>query len=134
MGANTSFFPISSSWFPDDPALKNIKRVPNRRPPGRARPDKITIGNDVWIGAGSIIRKGITIGDGAVVGAGSVVSKDVPPYGIVAGNPARLIKYRFDEATIAEFLDLKWWDLPVEKIFSLPFDDVQSVSPRQPSL
>lgn len=122
---STSFFQTSASWFPDDPALAEIKRVPNRPAPGQKRPrDLITIGNDVWIGAGAIILQGVAIGDGAVVGAGSVVTKDVPPYGIVAGNPARLLKYRFDEATIAEFLELKWWDLPVEQIFSLPFDDV----------
>lgn len=77
---------------------------------------KIVIGNDVWIGMNSCILQGITIGDGAVIGAGSVVTKDVPPYSIVAGNPARILKYRFDSEMIDKLLHLKWWDLPIEVI------------------
>ncbi len=76
-----------------------------------------TIGNDVWIGSGALILSGASIGDGAVVAAHSVVTKPVPPYAIVAGNPARVVKYRFDEATIQELLALKWWDLPDDVIF-----------------
>ena len=68
------------------------------------------IGNDVWIGENAIIMGGAQIGDGAVIAAGAVVTKDVPPYAIVGGVPAKLIKYRFDEATINKFLELKWWD------------------------
>ena len=75
-----------------------------------------TIGNDVWIGADVLIFSGASIGDGAVVAARSVVTKPVPPYAIVAGNPARIVKYRFDEKTIEDFLRLKWWDLPDEVI------------------
>lgn len=67
------------------------------------------IGNDVWIGMGALILAGITIGDGAVIGAGSVVTRDVPPYAIVGGNPARLIRYRFDEETIVALLKMRWW-------------------------
>ena len=76
----------------------------------------ISIGNDVWIGMNSCILQGITIGNGAVIGAGSVVTKDVPPYAIVAGNPARIIKYRFDSEMIDKLLSLQWWDLPIEVI------------------
>ena len=76
-----------------------------------------TIGNDVWIGAEALIFSGVSIGDGAVVAARSVVTKPVPPYAVVAGNPARVVKYRFDEPTIQAFLELKWWDLPDEVIF-----------------
>jgi len=76
----------------------------------------IIIGNDVWIGAYSIILSGVKIGDGAVVGAGAVVSKDVPPYAIVAGNPAKIIRYRFSESQIEELLLIKWWDWDIEKI------------------
>jgi len=77
---------------------------------------KIMIGNDVWIGAGAYILSGVTVGDGAVIGAGAVVSKDVPPYALVAGNPAKIVKYRFDQETITRLLEMKWWDWPIEKI------------------
>lgn len=76
----------------------------------------IILGNDVWVGARSTVLSGVTIGDGAVVAACSVVTKDVPPYAIVAGNPARVIKYRFSEDTIAGMLKIRWWDWPIEKI------------------
>jgi acetyltransferase-like isoleucine patch superfamily enzyme len=76
----------------------------------------IVIGNDVWIAHKVIILSGVTVGDGAVVAAGSVVTKDVPPYTIVAGNPARLIKLRFSEEQIKALLDIRWWDWPMEKI------------------
>jgi virginiamycin A acetyltransferase len=74
------------------------------------------IGNDVWIGYDSVILSGIRIGDGAVIGACSVVTRDVEPYAIVGGNPACLIRKRFDEATIAHLLSIRWWDWPAEKI------------------
>jgi acetyltransferase-like isoleucine patch superfamily enzyme len=76
----------------------------------------VVIGNDVWIGTGARILSGVTIGDGAVVGAFAVVAKDVPPYGIAVGNPARTVKKRFDEPTIERLLKLKWWDWEIEKI------------------
>lgn len=77
---------------------------------------KVVIGNDVWIGAGAIILPGVTIGDGAVIGAGSVVTKSVPPFAIVAGCPAKIIKKRFRDDEIAEILESAWWDLPTDKI------------------
>lgn len=70
----------------------------------------ITLGHDVWIAARSTVVSGVTIGTGAVVGAGSIVTKDVPPYAIVAGNPARLIRYRFDADIIARLLRTQWWE------------------------
>ena len=81
----------------------------------RSRGDVI-IGNDVWIAQGSLILSGVTIGDGAVIGADSVVTKNVPPYAIVAGNPAHLIRYRFDEATIAALQRIAWWNWPLTQI------------------
>jgi acetyltransferase-like isoleucine patch superfamily enzyme len=70
----------------------------------------VTIGNDVWIGARVLIKDGITIGNGAIIGACSVVTKDVEPFTIVAGNPARMIRKRFDDATIKKLEVLEWWN------------------------
>jgi acetyltransferase-like isoleucine patch superfamily enzyme len=76
----------------------------------------ITVGNDVWIGFGATILSGVSIGDGAVVAAQSVVTRDVPPYGIVAGNPATLVRKRFSEEHIAALLRIGWWEWPDELI------------------
>ncbi len=87
------------------------------------------IGSDVWIGAGVFIKDGIKIGHGAIIGAGSIVTKDVEPYAIVAGNPAKLIRKRFQEDTIRKLLLLSWWEWDEEKIsriskfFSTPLDE-----------
>lgn len=69
-----------------------------------------TIGNDVWIGASAWLKDGITVGDGAIIGAHAVVTKDVPPYAIVVGSPARILRYRFDDAMIERLQRLCWWD------------------------
>lgn len=74
------------------------------------------IGNDVWIGYDATIMPGVHIGDGAVIGAKAVVTKDVEPYSVVAGNPARCVKKRFDDETIARLLTIAWWNWPVEEI------------------
>lgn len=74
------------------------------------------IGNDVWIGTRAIIMDGVNIGDGAIVAAGAVVTKDVPPFAVVGGIPAKVIKYRFSQEIIDRLLEVKWWDLPDEKI------------------
>jgi virginiamycin A acetyltransferase len=67
----------------------------------------------VWLGRNATVMPGVTIGDGAVVGAHSIVTADVPPYGMVAGNPARLIRLRFDDADVSRLLAACWWDWPV---------------------
>jgi len=93
---------VSSYPFPDSgrfgPPTRDIAKGP------------ITVGNDVWIGSRAIILSGVKIGDGAVVGAGSVVSKNVEPYAVVAGNPAKLIRHRFEPKVIEELLAIRWWD------------------------
>jgi acetyltransferase-like isoleucine patch superfamily enzyme len=76
----------------------------------------INIGNDVWIGRDAFILSGVTIGDGAVVAARALVSRDVPPYGIVAGNPAALLRYRFPSDVIARLMKVAWWTWPAERV------------------
>lgn len=76
----------------------------------------IIVGNDVWIGYEAVILSGVTIGDGAIVGSRAVVTKDIPPYTIVGGVPAKPIRKRFDDVTIARLLELKWWDWSEERI------------------
>lgn len=76
----------------------------------------VLIGNDVWIATEAIIMSGVTIGDGAVIGARAVVTKNVPPYTVVAGNPAKVVKKRFDDKTIQKLLEVKWWNWNDSKI------------------
>ena len=85
---------------------------------GKSYPNKgnIIIGNDVWIGYNATIMAGVKVGDGAIIGTNSTVTKDVEPYSIVRGNPAKEIRKRFDPEQIKTLLDLKWWDWSIEKI------------------
>lgn len=76
----------------------------------------IHIGHDVWIGRDAAIMPGVTIGDGAVIGAHAVITKDVPPYAIAAGNPAKIVKYRFDDCIISKLKEIRWWDWDDAKI------------------
>ncbi len=76
----------------------------------------VAIGHDVWLGSGAMVLSGVTVGHGAVVAARAVVTRDVPPYAIVGGNPARVIRSRFDEVTIADLVETAWWDLPRAEI------------------
>ncbi len=104
--------------------------------------NRCKIGNDVWIGSESTILNNVTVGDGAIIAYGAVVTKDVPPYAIVGGVPARIIKYRFDENTIKELLATKWWDYDEEflranfklfhdtsKFIKFHKDTLQSINP-----
>lgn len=88
---------------------------------------QVTIGSDVWVGRDVYVKGGITIGDGAVIAAKSVVTKDVAPYAIVGGNPAKIIRYRFDEPTISTLLELRWWDLDPVWMSHVDLADVRSV-------
>jgi virginiamycin A acetyltransferase len=74
------------------------------------------VGNDVWIGHEALIMPAVSIGDGVIIASRSIVTKDIPPYTIVAGNPAQIIRKRFDEQTISKLLEIKWWDWPIEEI------------------
>jgi acetyltransferase-like isoleucine patch superfamily enzyme len=87
-----------------------------------ARPPGLTIGHDVWIGEEAMIARGVTIGDGAVVGARALVLKDVPPYAIVGGQPAKVLRMRFPEKLIARFQALQWWRFGPDVLQALPVD------------
>jgi virginiamycin A acetyltransferase len=76
----------------------------------------MVIGNDVWLGHGAVLMPGIMVGDGAIVATRSVVVDDVPPYAVVAGNPARVVKTRFDDATVGRLLAIRWWDWDIGKV------------------
>ncbi len=78
----------------------------------------VTIGNDVWIADDALILSGVTIGDGAVIGAKAVVAKDIKPYEIVAGNPAKHVRFRFSEEQIEKLLEIKWWNWDIDKVKS----------------
>ena len=78
---------------------------------------KTVIGNDVWIGEGAMIRGGVVIGDGAVIGMGSIVVKNIPPYTIVAGNPAKIIRKRFSDDIINDLMEIKWWEWDKKRIY-----------------
>jgi len=104
-------YPFNYLWK----SAKHIKGHPKTK-------GDVIIGNDVWIGAGAVILSGVTVGDGAAIGNNAVVAKDVPPYAIVAGNPASIVRKRFDEETIHHLLKIKWWeweDNRIEKFLPL---------------
>lgn len=85
----------------------------------------ISIGNDVWIGDDVFLKPGISVGDGSVIGAKAVVTKDVPPYAIVAGVPAKIIRYRFDDKIIEELLEIKWWEFAHWQLKGVKLDNIE---------
>lgn len=112
------YHPRSFDWVPEYNDFARLERTPDMF-------RHVTIGNDVWTGHNVNILPGVSVGDGAVIGAGSVVTKDVPPYAIVVGAPARVRRLRFDERTIERLLRLKWWDLELSELSGLPFRDTE---------
>lgn len=126
----TSPFPHSASWrtkyfglTPDAGYSQPLGETAKSRLPTQA---PVVIGNDVWIGANVLIRCGVTVGDGAICAAGSVVTRDVPPYAVVGGVPANLIRMRFSEEIVQYLLQIRWWNYDASDLGGLPFEDVQS--------
>lgn len=106
-------------WHPS--ASEGAPLAPAGFPRGPA-----TIGNDVWIGANAVVLRGVHVGDGAVVAAGAVVTRDVPPYAIVGGVAAKVIRYRFEPDLVAALLDVAWWRFSPNQLAGLAFDDPRS--------
>ena len=100
------FFIFGGDW---------LERTADLLPQIPSRGDTV-IGNDIWIGRDAMIMPGVTVGDGAIIGTGAVVASDVPPYGIVVGNPARLLRRRFSDEDITRLLRITWWNWPIETI------------------
>jgi acetyltransferase-like isoleucine patch superfamily enzyme len=121
--SNFTWPSIFGKLLNDPKTAKNPYRFkslfPNEKPHlnGAISKGGITIGSDVWIASEAKILSGVSIGDGAVIGASALVTKDIPPYAIAAGVPAKVIKYRFDPETIAKFQKIKWWYWKPEQIF-----------------
>ncbi len=106
MGLSTYPFPMfGGAWLEQMPTMR-----------GRAMKGDLVIGHDVWIGYRATLLAGITVGHGAVIAADAVVTKDVPPYAVVAGNPATVVRYRLDEAERERMLAIAWWDWPIDQI------------------
>jgi acetyltransferase-like isoleucine patch superfamily enzyme len=103
-----STFPFNARLF--DPAKGNLEEAIDK--------GTTTIGNDVWIGIGAIVLSGVLVGDGAVIGAGAVVGKSVPPYAVIAGNPAHILRYRFESDVRRRLLALRWWDWDEAQIWA----------------
>jgi acetyltransferase-like isoleucine patch superfamily enzyme len=97
-------FPLRAMCFHDDPHADALTK------------GDIVVGHDVWLGAGAIVLSGVKIGNGAIVAAGAVVAKDVPPYSIVGGVPANVIRMRLSESQIAALEKIQWWNWPLEKV------------------
>jgi acetyltransferase-like isoleucine patch superfamily enzyme len=121
---STSAFQYNENRFDFHDESDNYDRIPEERADFRG--DGPVIGNDVWIGARAIITRDVTIGDGAVVAGNAVVTKDVPPYAVVGGVPANVIRHRFDDDTVKRLLDLEWWRFTPNQLAGVPFDDIDA--------
>lgn len=114
------------TWYPPEKdLLKQRKISATAKNADRATGD-VVIGHDVWIGGNSVVRRGVKIGSGAIVAGGSFVTKDVPPYAIVGGTPAKIIRYRFSNEIITKLLEIAWWRFDINDLAGVSFDDVEA--------
>lgn len=115
-----------TSWLTTHPIAfeAGFRRADVRSPPNRFGRTETRLGNDVWIGDNALVMSGVEIGTGAVVGGGSVVTRDVEAYSIVAGSPARVVRFRFTEVQIERLLSSSWWNYDEEILRGLSFDDI----------
>lgn len=115
---SSNSFQYNAAHFPEIEEFQNVKRLKHLHHP------KTIIGSDVWFGANAMVKSGVRIGHGAVIAAGAVVTKNVAPYSIVGGTPAKHIKYRFTQEQIDHLLESKWWLLPLKQIQALNFENI----------
>ncbi|MGE3933103.1 MAG: CatB-related O-acetyltransferase [Rhodospirillaceae bacterium] len=123
--SRTAHFPEVHGWDafcrPDAAA-----RIRAAAPPFDESCPVTRIGNDVWIGHGAFVAAGVAVGDGAVIAAHAVVTRDVPPYAVVAGVPARVVRRRFDDAVAARLAALRWWRFSIYDLEGVPFDRIDA--------
>lgn len=118
------YFPVVHDWDefcrPDNVEFisQHKHSFPNSRP-------TTEVGNDVWIGQGAFVRSGVKLGTGCIIGARSVVTKDVPPYAVVSGLPAKVKRLRFSEAIVERLLNLQWWQYSLYDCFDVPFERIE---------
>lgn len=116
---STHSFQYNSVLFPNYPGYDFPRKIRHLAHP------KTIIENDVWLGAQVIVKSGVKIGNGAVIAANSVVTTDIPSYAIAAGSPAKIKKYRFTEKIVNSLIESRWWELPTDILFDLPFDNIE---------
>lgn len=121
IGQNRKSHPLD--WLSSHSALAGLRHSVGGLPPTQEPVKQTVIGHDVWIGMDVLILEGITIGTGAVIGAQSLITKDVPPYAIVVGSPARVQRYRFEPHIIEGLLASQWWNLTPHQLVELPIED-----------
>ncbi len=127
--SRTAYYPEVNGWdrLMAGAAAEEIHR---RKPAFTASCPITTLGPDVWIGQGAFLKAGVRVGAGAIIGARATVVKDVPPYAIVVGTPARVVRLRFPEAVIARLLALVWWRYSIYDLFDAPFDEIERALDR----